>query len=235
MIRRLLTCTAAVHLVLGCGHGEDEWRRAQSDIAKLKAAQGDVAKLKTDLEAADARHAADDQKYAAAQQEIDALTARVRGLEATAEPVRRSPAAPPSPSPPPRVSSGWRQIDRINIQGEPTCVVTTSVSLEEADAYRAAGLGTSVRTAFTKIEYDSKKTCPKEVISTLVSRKEFDCHDRTTRVLAGYEVDWSGKRTDWIGRRTNFSGDGTVTTVFPDDSIGDKEWKYVCGVTQAPH
>jgi chemotaxis protein MotB len=54
----------------GCGHSEDEWQQAQRDIAKLKA----------DLEVANKRHADDDQKYAAAQQQIDDLNAKLKEL-----------------------------------------------------------------------------------------------------------------------------------------------------------
>src|SRR5580692_2977097 len=53
-----------------CGHSEDEWQGAQHDIAKLKA----------DLDVANKRHADDDQKYAAAQQEIDDLNAKLKEL-----------------------------------------------------------------------------------------------------------------------------------------------------------
>ena len=40
-------------MLAGCGHSEDEWQAAQRDIAKLKA----------DLDAANKRHADDEQKY----------------------------------------------------------------------------------------------------------------------------------------------------------------------------
>jgi chemotaxis protein MotB len=54
----------------GCGHSEDEWQQAQRDIAKLKA----------DLDAANKRHADDDQKYADAQQQLDELKAKLKDL-----------------------------------------------------------------------------------------------------------------------------------------------------------
>src|SRR5271165_6665468 len=54
----------------GCGHSEDEWQQAQRDIAKLKA----------DLDAANTRHADDEQKYTAAQQQIDDLKAKLKDL-----------------------------------------------------------------------------------------------------------------------------------------------------------
>jgi chemotaxis protein MotB len=66
----LLVAVFAMFALAGCGHSEDEWQQAQRDIAKLKA----------DLDAANKRHADDDQKYAAAQQEIDDLTAKLKGL-----------------------------------------------------------------------------------------------------------------------------------------------------------
>jgi chemotaxis protein MotB len=53
-----------------CGHSEDEWQGAQRDIAKLKA----------ELEVANKRHTEDDQKYAAAQQQIDDLNAKLKEL-----------------------------------------------------------------------------------------------------------------------------------------------------------
>jgi chemotaxis protein MotB len=53
-----------------CGHSEDEWQGAQRDIAKLKA----------ELDVANKRHTEDDQKYAAAQQQIDDLTAKLKEL-----------------------------------------------------------------------------------------------------------------------------------------------------------
>lgn len=53
-----------------CGHSEDEWQGAQRDIAKLKA----------DLEVANKRHTEDDQKYAAAQQQIDDLNGKLKEL-----------------------------------------------------------------------------------------------------------------------------------------------------------
>ena len=66
----LLLMFFASFVVSGCGHSEDEWQQAQRDIAKLKA----------DLDAANKRHADDDQKYAAAQQQIDDLKAKLKDL-----------------------------------------------------------------------------------------------------------------------------------------------------------
>src|ERR1700679_437869 len=66
----LLVVFGALVLGTACGHSEDEWQQAQRDIAKLKA----------DLDAANKLHADDDQKYAAAQQQIDDLTAKLKGL-----------------------------------------------------------------------------------------------------------------------------------------------------------
>jgi hypothetical protein len=219
MIRGMLTCAGALLLGLGCGHSDDEWQQARGEIAKLKA----------DLGAANKRHADDEQKYADAEAQIDDLRAALKNLAVTAARPNPPPAAAEPPPPPPSAPSGWRQIDRGNIRGEPTCVVTTSVAFEGVDAYRAARPDASVRRAFIKIEYESNKACPKERVSTLVSREGFDCNNRTMTFLDVYSVDWSGKRTDGSG------DDGTDTTVFPDESIADKEWKYVCGVTQAPH
>jgi chemotaxis protein MotB len=69
-IALLLVACFAMFALVGCGHSEDEWQQAQRDIAKLKA----------DLDAANKRHDDDDQKYAAAQQQIDDLTAKLKGL-----------------------------------------------------------------------------------------------------------------------------------------------------------
>ncbi len=66
----LFVAIFATFALTACGHSEDEWQQAQRDIAKLKA----------DLDASNKRHAEDDQKYAAAQQEIDDLTAKLKGL-----------------------------------------------------------------------------------------------------------------------------------------------------------
>ena len=66
----LLVVVAALTLSTACGHSEDEWQGAQRDIAKLKA----------DLDAANKRHTDDDQKYAAAQQQIDDLNAKLKEL-----------------------------------------------------------------------------------------------------------------------------------------------------------
>jgi chemotaxis protein MotB len=66
----LVVAFFATFALAACGHSEDEWQQAQRDIAKLKA----------DLDASNKRHAEDDQKYAAAQQEIDDLTSKLKGL-----------------------------------------------------------------------------------------------------------------------------------------------------------
>src|SRR5580698_3551228 len=66
----LLVVFGVLILSTACGHSEDEWQQAQRDIAKLKA----------DLDAANKRHADDDQKYAAAQQQIDDLKAKLKDL-----------------------------------------------------------------------------------------------------------------------------------------------------------
>ncbi len=66
----LVACFATLALA-GCGgHSDEEWQQAQRDIAKLKA----------DLDAANKLHAEDEQKYQAAQAQIDNLTAKLKGL-----------------------------------------------------------------------------------------------------------------------------------------------------------
>lgn len=66
----LLLAVGTLVFSTACGHSEDEWQGAQHDIAKLKA----------DLDVANKRHADDDQKYAAAQQQIDDLNAKLKEL-----------------------------------------------------------------------------------------------------------------------------------------------------------
>ncbi len=66
----LLVAFVALVFSTACGHSEDEWQGAQHDIAKLKA----------DLDVANKRHADDDQKFAAAQQQIDDLNAKLKEL-----------------------------------------------------------------------------------------------------------------------------------------------------------
>lgn len=66
----VLVALVASFALTGCGHGEDEWQQAQRDIAKLKA----------DLDAANTRHADDEQKYTAGQQQIDDLKAKLKDL-----------------------------------------------------------------------------------------------------------------------------------------------------------
>jgi len=66
----LFAAIAVSFALVGCGHSEDEWQQAQRDMAKLRA----------DLEAANKRHAEDDQKYAEAQQQIDELKGKLQDL-----------------------------------------------------------------------------------------------------------------------------------------------------------
>jgi len=67
----LLLAAIAVSLALvGCGHSEDEWQD------KLRA----MSKLQADLDAANKRHADDEQKYTDAQQQIDDLKAKLKDL-----------------------------------------------------------------------------------------------------------------------------------------------------------
>lgn len=66
----LLVALVALFGMTGCGHSEDEWQQAQRDIAKLKA----------DLDAANKRHADDEQKYADSQQQIEDLKAKLKDL-----------------------------------------------------------------------------------------------------------------------------------------------------------
>ncbi|MCL2448622.1 MAG: OmpA family protein, partial [Polyangiaceae bacterium] len=66
----LLIAFLATFALVGCGHSEDEWQQAQRDIAKLKA----------DLDAANKRHADDEQKYSDSQQQIDDLKAKLKDL-----------------------------------------------------------------------------------------------------------------------------------------------------------
>jgi len=66
----LLVIAWAGLALVGCGHSEDEWQQSQRDIGKLKA----------DLDAANKRHADDEQKYSTAQQEIDDLNAKLKEL-----------------------------------------------------------------------------------------------------------------------------------------------------------
>jgi len=66
----LIAAICAAFVFSGCGHSEDEWQAAQRDIAKLKA----------DLDAANKRHADDEQKYADDQQQIEDLKAKLKDL-----------------------------------------------------------------------------------------------------------------------------------------------------------
>jgi chemotaxis protein MotB len=66
----LLAAFVACFALSGCGHSEEEWEQAQRDIAKLKA----------DLDAANKRHADDEQNFAKAQSEIEALQAKLKDL-----------------------------------------------------------------------------------------------------------------------------------------------------------
>jgi chemotaxis protein MotB len=69
-VRLLVVLLGLVVFGTACGHSEDEWQGAQRDIAKLKA----------ELDVANKRHTEDDQKYAAAQQQIDDLNAKLKEL-----------------------------------------------------------------------------------------------------------------------------------------------------------
>jgi chemotaxis protein MotB len=69
-IGSVLVALVATLALAGCGHSEDEWQGAQRQITQLKA----------DLDAANKRHVDDDQKYTAAQAQIDDLTAKLKGL-----------------------------------------------------------------------------------------------------------------------------------------------------------
>jgi chemotaxis protein MotB len=66
----LLAAFVACFGLSGCGHSEEEWEQAQRDIAKLKA----------DLDAANKRHADDEQNYAKAQADIESLQAKLKDL-----------------------------------------------------------------------------------------------------------------------------------------------------------
>jgi chemotaxis protein MotB len=66
----LLAALMTSFVLVGCGHSEDEWQQAQRDIAKLKA----------DLDAANKRHADDEQKYSDAQQQMEDLKAKLKDL-----------------------------------------------------------------------------------------------------------------------------------------------------------
>ena len=66
----LLAALVACFALAGCGHSEEEWDQAQRDIAKLKA----------DLDAANKRHADDEQNFTTAQQQIEDLKAKLKDL-----------------------------------------------------------------------------------------------------------------------------------------------------------
>lgn len=66
----LLAALMACFVLAGCGHSEEEWEQAQRDIAKLKA----------DLDAANKRHADDEQNYTTAQQQIEDLKAKLKDV-----------------------------------------------------------------------------------------------------------------------------------------------------------
>jgi hypothetical protein len=57
-------------LLLGCGHSEEEWQQAQTDITHLKA----------DLDAANRRHTEDEQNFATTQRELETLQDKLRDL-----------------------------------------------------------------------------------------------------------------------------------------------------------
>lgn len=86
----ILIALFASFAVVGCGHSEDEWQQAQRDIAKLKA----------DLDAANKRHADDEQKYTEAQQQIEDLRLKLKDSgSAFRAPKKRNPSsARPCPS-----------------------------------------------------------------------------------------------------------------------------------------
>jgi chemotaxis protein MotB len=66
----LLAAFSVLFALSGCGHSEDEWQQAQREQQKLKA----------DLDAANKRHADDEQKYTDAQQQIDDLKGKLKDL-----------------------------------------------------------------------------------------------------------------------------------------------------------
>jgi chemotaxis protein MotB len=66
----LVAAFVACSILVGCGHSEDEWQQAQRTIAGLKA----------DLDAANKRHADDEQKFADAQQQIQDMQAKLKDL-----------------------------------------------------------------------------------------------------------------------------------------------------------
>ena len=66
----LFAVLVSAFAVAGCGHSEDEWQQAQRDIAKLKA----------DLDAANKRHADDEQKYATRSSRSRTCKAKLKDL-----------------------------------------------------------------------------------------------------------------------------------------------------------
>jgi chemotaxis protein MotB len=66
----LLLAIMSSFAMTGCGHSEDEWQAAQRDIAKFKA----------DLDAANKRHADDEQKFTDEEKKIDDLNVQLKDL-----------------------------------------------------------------------------------------------------------------------------------------------------------
>jgi hypothetical protein len=225
--------------VIGCGHSEDEWQRAQNANAKLR----------LDLDASNRLRSADDERYADQQKQIDELTTKLGTLVAA---LKRDPIGqlqslgfseqqianlllhkdkdarddPPPPPPQPRAAaSDWKILFNGPLQGEGVCGVKVSLANEGPDPTAILRTGNPLRLAFVKQEYGNKKDCPKEKSRTSLQHVRFDCSGRTIELLSGYDVDWNDKRTD-----IDFQGAGIAPfTVYPDNSFGDAEWRYVCG------
>jgi len=200
-----------IAVVAGCGGATAvEWEGAKRDMATLKA----------DLDAANKRHADDEQKYADAEKQIEYLRDKLRefGAAFQASAMSHSEAAP-TPPPVAAAPSGWRV---VGTRGGP-CPSTSAVSFEGAGGVAAVRPDATIRTAFVKIEFGGKKECPKETFRLVLLRTRFDCSLRTFEILDVMTVDWNDKRTDTPG-----DGSGPRTQ-FPDDSLGDLQWKFVCG------
>ena len=206
MPRQAALLLAAV--VTGCGGaGPVEWEGAQRDMARLRA----------DLDAANKRHADDEQKYADAEAQIEDMKNKLRELGAAfQDSAHRHSETTAIPPPVPTVPSGWQQIGTRR----GSCPAIVAVSFEGAGRV-AETLG--IRTAFVKIEYGSKKECPKENFKLVILHTRFDCNLRAFEILDVMDVDWHDKRTDTPG-----DGSG-ARTQFPDDTLGDLQWKFVCG------
>jgi hypothetical protein len=241
-VRGFVWASSAVPLLFfslfGCGHNEDEWQRAQNSNAKLR----------RDLDAANAAHAEDEQRYAAQQTQIEELTSKLGALLAAlkSDPITQlkslgfteqqianlllhkdKDASDPPPPPKPRTSpSDWKTLFEGALRGEGVCGIRVSIANEGPDPTAMVLRGNPVRLAFVKQEYASKKDCPKEKNQTSLQHVRFNCSLRTIELLSGYDVDWNGKRTD-----TQFEGFGIAPfQIYPDHSFGDNEWRYVCDV-----